>query len=587
MEGSAQPGAATDSGTFLKSTLTPILIATFVIGVVSLFLEQGEFLSPAGTIFIAIIDYLLVVLIVVELVVDILIAPYKIFWIRKNWLSVATSIVFIALFVYNRATADIVIEEAALSGFSATSLIVIRNFFLVFRVFGRMRRVSAFLSSLTVHPAQTMVVSFAMVVLVGSFYLMLPFTTVDGEGLNFIDALFTATSAVCVTGLIVVDTATWFTLAGKIGILLLIQIGGLGIMILSFSAAWALRRKFTLQDKLLLSYMTNEEDLSRVSRSLFSIITLTFMIEAAGGIVLFLAFYTQGMDLLEAIWYGLFHAVSAFCNAGFALFSDSLEGFRGSIITNLGICSLIILGALSFSVMSNLLDGIKHPRVPFRLSLNSKIVLTTTAILLIVGTLLIYGLEHGTSMAEYGLGEQYLTTFFQSVTLRTAGFNTLPLAELGSAAVVVCVVWMFIGGASGSTAGGIKVNTAAVIAGYLRSRFRGRSRVLMFGFTLDRATVNNSIVLFLFGIITVMTGFFLLCITEDRSFADTLFETVSAFGTVGLSRGITGGLSTPGRLIISVLMFAGRLGPLTLLTALADRARDLDTIYPEKEILIG
>jgi trk system potassium uptake protein TrkH len=201
--------------------------------------------------------------------------------------------------------------------------------------------------------------------------------------------------------------------------------------------------------------------------------------------------------------------------------------------------------------------------------------------------LLFYALEHGSSMAAYRLGEQYLAAFFQSVTLRTAGFNTIPIGTLGSGASMVMIMLMFIGGASGSTAGGIKVNTAAVIFAYVRSRFRGEEQVLLGGSAIDRTVAVNALLLFIFGVTAVCLGLLVLVITESLAFLDLFFETVSAFATVGLSRGITGDLSNPGRIVVSILMFMGRLGPLTLLTALGAKGRGSRVIYPEKEIMIG
>jgi trk system potassium uptake protein TrkH len=541
---------------------------------------------------------LLGLIVLTEIGVSLLSSPFKFSWLRQNIPELLLAAVFV---IY----ASLIISGSPLFGrwgqrLPASAFIILRNFFLYFRIGSRVRRLSNLLQDISLHPAQTLVISFMMIILVGAILLMTPVATADGRGLGIIDALFTSTSAVCVTGLIVVDTATHLSLFGKIVVLLLIQAGGLGIMLLSYTASWVVTRHLKLSDKLTLAYMTNEDDLSQVSGAMLRIVLLTLGIELAGALLLFLSFLGEGLGAGQALWFGLFHSVSAFCNAGFALFSDSFEGFRASLPINAVLSALIILGGISFAVIINLgaMAGLRPAgrqatdpgsggKARARLSLNSKVVLSTTGILLLVSTLLIYFSEHGNSLAGDSLGVQYMAAFFQAVTLRTAGFNTVNFATFSSAAIWVSILFMVIGGASGSTAGGIKVNTIAVIYAYLRSRFRGQNRVLLFNFALSRNTASNALVLFVFAVFAVSGGFFLLLLTERGDFTDILFETVSAFGTVGLSRGITGDLSAPGRMIVVLLMFVGRIGPLTLLTALADRELRSDVIYPEQEILIG
>ncbi len=588
----------------VRRRLTPLLAVTLTLSIISLFLEQANLSSPAAQILVQVIDFSVAGLILLELILDFLLTPYKSTFFRRQGVSAGISLLYLLLFAYNQY----LFFQTGLpeTGFNAVFLILLRNFFLLFKIYTRFRRLTSFLGSLTLHPAQTLALSFLMVILAGTLYLMLPFTTADGQGLPFLDALFTAASAVCVTGLIVVDTASFLSPAGQAGVLVLIQIGGLGIMILSYSAAFALRRGLRFQDKMLLAYMIEEDDMSRITRGLLTIVRLTFTIEAAGALLLTLGFFLEGRSPGQALWFGLFHAVSAFCNAGFALFPNSLEGFTGNPLIVLTLSGLIILGGLSFAVMINLLDFLpgrnrvrSSPRSRPRLSLNSRLVLPLTGMLLLVGTLLFYGLEHGSTLRSLPLGQQYLAAFFQSVTLRTAGFNTVPLGQLTGAAVLFMLLWMFIGGASGSTAGGIKVNTAAAAGLYFRSRFRGDEQILLgrgtYRRALSRDTAVNALLLIAFGAAAVAGGFFLLLLTEapgpaDRqagAFIDILFETVSAFGTVGLSRGITGSLSAPGKVVISFLMFLGRLGPLTLLSALAQRREGPAAAYAETEIMIG
>lgn len=529
------------------------------------------------------------VLTAVEIGYTLVKAPWPLAWLRQNWAELLVVAAYLAYVVVIFARPEWYLHWGRL--FPAVGLMVIRNLLAYFRIVYQLRRLSNFISSISLHPAQTLVLSFAAIIVIGALALMLPLATVNRHGLGLLDALFTATSAVCVTGLIVVDTATYLSLYGKIVVLVLIQIGGLGIMLLSYSASWVITRQLRYSEKLALAYMTNQDDLSQVAQTMQRIVGITFGIEAGGTLLLAISFLGEGFALGKALWYGLFHSVSAFCNAGFALFTDSFMQFQDSVPVNAVLSLLIILGGLSFPVIINLgtMLGLGNANEDRRstLSLNSKVVLSATGILLLSSSVLIYFSEHGNSLADYPVGIQYLSAFFQAVTLRTAGFNTVDFAAFSNAALWVSVLFMVVGGASGSTAGGIKVNTIAVIFAYLRSRFRGRHRVLLFDFALTRNAASNALVLFTFAVFAVSAGFFLLLLTEDAELGDVLFETVSAFATVGVSRGLTASLSIPGRFIIILLMFMGRLGPLTLLTALADRQGESDVMYPEQEILIG
>ena len=472
--------------------------------------------------------------------------------------------------------------------FIGSSVLFLRSLVLIIKSISSIQGFDSFSKNLTLRPAQTLALSFGLVILTGTFYLMLPTSSIAPGGLSFLDALFTATSAVCVTGLIVLDTAKDFTFWGQLGILVLIQIGGLGIMVFTYSAVFGLRQRVRLEDKLLVSYLMNESDFSRLAQGLKSMISFTVIIELLGAIMLTVGFMAHGTSFSQAAWQGLFHSISAFCNAGFALFSNSLEQFVADPLISLTISSLIILGGLSFPVMMNIRDSIHHRKDPLiKLTLNTRIVLVTSGVLLLTGMILFYGIEYRGSMATLPLGTQYLAAFFQSVTLRTAGFNTLDFSLFNNSITLVMLGFMFIGGASGSTAGGIKVNTAGVLVATLYSRFLGKKQVLIGKEAIQIDTANNSLFLFFYGIVVVSLGLFILTISESLEFLDLAFETVSAFATVGLSRGITAQLSPIGRSIIILLMFIGRVGPMTILTALGSNQKDDGIVYPEKELLIG
>jgi trk system potassium uptake protein TrkH len=564
-----------------------------VLGVISLVLGQISSRTMGLSFIVQVVDFLMLALTVFEVVTSLASAPVKRNYLWYNLPSLALFVLFIVLFAYNRILVFRAVPQPA-AGYS--SVLIIRNVLLLLRHYTRLNKLSGFVSAMVTHPAQTVALSFLLVIAIGTLLLMMPFTTLDGQGLSIVDALFTATSAVCVTGLIVVDTATVYTVAGQIVILLLIQIGGLGIMVLSLFAFVLFRHSVTVESHLLLSYMLNESRIDELSRSLKRIVIITFTAEAIGALFLFVLFRSVATSLGHRVLLAVFHSISAFCNAGFALFTTSLEDFQGNLGINLVIAVLIIAGGLSFGVLTDLFrvgryrfiaPSLRYRRRVERLSVNSRVVLIATGILLIVGFLGFYSLEHGRSMAEYSLGSQYLGAFFQSVTMRTAGFHTIPLDGLTTATYVMMMVIMFIGGASGSIAGGLKVNNVAVIVAFLESRRRKLSQNLIFRHSISDQQVTTAFSMLVFGLMAVFGGTFLLALTEDGSLTELMFEAVSAFATVGLSTGVTADLSDTGRLVVTVLMFIGRVGPLTLLSASTGNGKALKVRYPSAGIAVG
>ena len=575
------------------ATSTYLILGALFLGVVSLFLEQ---ISPQpSSLFAAIqiIDFLVLGLTLLEVGFAVASAPVKRNYLRVNLPSLSFLLLFVTLFAYNKALIFGAVGQPA-GGYQ--SVLIIRNAFLLLKVFTRLRRLSEFVTAVVTHPAQTVALSFLLVIVVGTLVLMMPFTTVDGGGLPLVDALFTATSAVCVTGLIVVDTASVYTVWGQIAIMLLIQIGGLGIMVLSLFALVLMRQSVTVESHLLLSYMLDESRIADLAASLKRIVLITFSVEAAGALLLFVLFGPVSEGVGHRLLLAVFHAVSAFCNAGFALFTTSMEQFHAHAGINLVIAALIIAGGLSFAVLTNLVQflrtsaavrwGRRQTRV-IRLTVNTRSVLIVSCVMLAGAFVGFYALEHGRTMADYRLGPQYLAAFFQSVTLRTAGFNTVPLGGLSTATYMLMIVVMFIGGASGSTAGGLKVNNVAVIAAFLESRRRKRNQTLLFNHAVSDRQVTTAFSVLLFGLLTVTIGTFLLSVTESATLTDYLFETVSAFATVGLSTGLTPRLSTAGRLIVTVLMYIGRVGPLTLLAASSGPRESERVRYPTAGIAVG
>jgi trk system potassium uptake protein TrkH len=570
-----------------------LVLITLVLSIASLIVEQADIQTRFSSIFTHTLDFTILFLFLAEVIRDFLRSPDKRHFFRRQLFEVLFLIFFTILFAYNKFL--LFSRDNALYGNLPGKIIVVRNIFVLLKVFGRIRKLSAFVRSLTAHPARTVILSFILVIVTGTILLMMPFTTPDGLGLSFVDSLFTATSAVCVTGLIVVDTATAFTIWGKLIILLLIQIGGLGIMILSFFMAFILRRSLTVEDKFLISYMTSEKDMRNLGRSIKNIINITLIIEGVGAVLLFLGFRTTLGTNLQTLFTSVFHAISAFCNAGFSVFSDSLEGFQSNVLINLTIVVLIILGGLSFVVIMNLkgwlaagipnLFGRKGSSAK-ALNINTRVVLLGTGTLLGLGTLLIYALERY-SLVGLDLKTQYLSAFFQSVTTRTAGFNTMPMSGLRIPTYLLMMIFMFIGGASGSTAGGVKINSLALFLAYVNSLLKEKREVTLFNYAVSKDLVLRALLILLFGLVSVLVGMLILSITESAPFIHICFETVSAFGTVGLSAGITPALSIVGKYVIILLMFIGRIGPLTLLAAAAQRLKQVQIEYPTGEVLVG
>jgi trk system potassium uptake protein len=539
------------------------------------------------------LDFLIMLLLVAEIISEIRASTGLKEYLRHNIPTLLFFTVFLVLFLYSKAT-YVLLEQNRIESVSR-GVIIVRNGFILLKVFSRLKRLSSFFESIAIQPAQTILFSFQMVILAGTLLLMLPFATISTGGLGFIDALFTATSAVCVTGLIVVDTATAFTVWGQLVILGLIQIGGLSIMIISYFTLFSVRQKVSYQDKLLLSYMLSEQNMNQLSKRVKTIIYTTFGIEAIGALLLSSAFHLPGVPWQETLLLSVFHSVSAFCNAGFALFSTSLEAFSNSLLVNATIAILIILGGISFAVLTNFYSiagsRIKALFRPTRtkreqVSLNTYVVIFATPLLILVGMLLFYGLEHGNTLAKLTLGEQYLAAFFQSVTLRTAGFNTIPIGSLTTTTLLCMLPFMFLGAASGSTAGGIKINNAALIYAYLKAVLLNQDSIILRRNSLRRSHVNKAFLVFFFGIFTVSIGTIILSATEAAPLPEILFETVSAFGTVGLSTGITGALSFTGKVVILVVMFVGRLGPLTILAAASQPEKSVQVSYPRGNILL-
>jgi trk system potassium uptake protein TrkH len=448
----------------------------------------------------------------------------------------------------------------------------------------------------TLHPTQVIVLSFAGVILLGAGLLTTGLASAAAP-VSFVDALFTSTSAVCVTGLAVVDTGTRFSTFGQVVILLLIQLGGLGIMTYSSVFLLVAGGRLSFRGQVVVEETLGRKARSPLDRLIREVFLYTLAIEAVGAAFLTLAFGPR-LGWWEGLYSGVFHSVSAFCNAGFSLFSANLMEYRGSWLVNLVIMALIILGGLGFTVMGDVLDGLAARRAgrAVRLQLHTKVVLATTAALLAVGTVGLYLFESNNALLGLPWHEQLLACLFQSVTPRTAGFNTLDYGSLTASTLFFTILLMFIGASPGSTGGGIKTTTLAVMLAVFRSRILARSRASLFRRSLPEDTVSRSVAILTVSFVLVTLVIFLLLATEvgDRpyrqgtmSFVEVMFESVSAFGTVGLSTGITPRLSAVGKLVLTVLMFVGRVGPLTLAMAVGRKAEKAHYQYADENVVVG
>ena len=429
-------------------------------------------------------------------------------------------------------------------------------------------------------PALLLAGSFAAMILVGSLLLTLPLSVTKFAHVSYVDSLFTMASAVCVTGLTVNDVPTTYTLFGQAVILAGIQLGGIGIMTIA-ALALTFSRNTSLQSQLRYAAMLDARTLTDLRQIVVGIIAGTFLIEAIGAASLyFLLVGDPRIGEASALWMAVFHAVSAFCNAGFALFPGNLMGFVGDTRVQLVIMALIVLGGLGFPVIMELVRTgwqravrvvRKRAPMPQRLSLTARVVLSTSLILIVVGTVAILLLEFTGALApagEVGPGGRVLAALFASVNTRTSGFNTVDLVVMKDATLLVMCALMFIGGSPASTAGGIKTTTAAVVFATLRGELRGREPELG-GRAIAPEALRKAIAVTSMSLAILLTVILLLTLTEDQPFMRLTLEAVSAFATVGLSAGVTGSLSVAGKLIITATMFLGRVGPFTIALAVA------------------
>lgn len=459
-----------------------------------------------------------------------------------------------------------------------------------------MNRLKSFIINLK--PTTVIILGFFIMVIIGTFLLNLPISSKDNQSVGIINAAFTATSATCVTGLAIADTYAQWSAFGQIIIILLIQIGGLGFMSILTMFFLLARRRITLKERILIQESLNQNTLDGMVKFVKSIVIGTLIVESIGAIILSIRFcFDYGLS--KGIKYGIFHSISAFCNAGFDILgSVSLSDYSGDLIVNLVVMSLIIIGGIGFTVWFDIIKLYKSKKINkvTHLSLHSKIVIFITPILLIGGAFLFFIFEYSNplTMQNFSFGHKILAALMQSVTARTAGFYSISQGNMTYASKFFMIVLMFIGGSPAGTAGGIKTVTICVILVAVSSVIRGRKNIFAFKREIPFATLQKSLAVFFISITAVVATTMLLTLTErqmlfEHEFIDFLFEAVSALGTVGVTTGITPHLSNIGKIIVLIAMFMGRLGPITIVIGLTRKQmKNKDILeYPEENVIVG
>ncbi|MCG6911947.1 MAG: TrkH family potassium uptake protein [Deltaproteobacteria bacterium] len=457
------------------------------------------------------------------------------------------------------------------------------------------KRFAAYLSrSVLKSPARIAIFGFGAVILTGALLLMLPAAS-TATPIGFVNALFTATSATCVTGLVVLDTGRELTRFGQVVILAMIQVGGLGIMTISTLLLMVAGKRPSMIGRVVISdTLTHSGDRS-VGSLLKDVALFTLVIESLGALVMFIQFL-PGRTKGEAVYLSIFHSISAFCNAGFSTFSDSFTSFQENVPINLAVCFLIISGGIGFLVLSEIRHrlSVKH-RPLSRLSLHSKLVLSSTAILLFVSTVLIVLMEWDNTLTPFHPLQRCLVGFFHAVSARTAGFNSISISDMSNEALFLIILLMIIGASPGSCGGGIKTTTFSCLIILGISRLFGHEKPQLFHRTISQESIGKAVSIVMISIFVIFSATMLMLMTElgevshpmsRGKFLELLFEVVSAFGTVGLSTGVTSGLSTAGKLIIAGVMFVGRLGPLMIALAVSRQGMQRH-YFAEENIMIG
>ena len=567
--------------------ITPIF---GIVAFVSLFLKYGFHLSDRSIANLLILDEIIAAVFVLTLLVKFIISDTKWEYVKQSPFEFGLLLLFIVSIVFEEIVS---IEEPHYLIRRATTHSFIKLYFVIIQIYIVINGIITLAKTqekwlfFSLNPARILMLSYVFVIIAGVLMLKLPKATYSG--ISWIDALFTSTSAVCITGLSTVNISQIFTLEGQIVILLLIQLGGLGIITLTSFIALFIQQGFRLKDQIIVQEILDNENLSSLTSILKAIVAITFVSELIGAIGLYFTWSNLGLPEFERIFNAVFHSVSAYCNAGFSTFSNGFEttGYPFSSLSLILIMLLIVFGGLGFYTYSDIF-GIGEVKMIRKngLTLQSKIILAGTVILILFGAGMIWVTQHA-HWKSLPFGEQVLRSFFMSITSRTAGFSIVSVGELAIPTLMIIILLMYIGGAPNSTSGGIKMTSVMILLASLKTYINGKTRVEVGWNTVPMRTVRRVFIVFTVSIILIFTVMFVMSWTEDHSFIDILFEIVSAFGTVGLSRGITPDLSVTGKLLISLVMFAGRIGLFSFAVAMSEVKDDTSYTFPEITIMVG
>ena len=575
-----------------ESILDKTMFVLAGLALVTLVLEYGFYVNELVKSIIHLVDVLIIAYFIFYHYSKMIISRHPIRYIKSHWFEfILTTLILIQLvgvFYFS------VLREVNISVI-IRFYIVATQVYIVINIGIRTVRYSREVAQRSIHPTRVFVLSFLLLILTGTLLLMLPRAT--HNGISLIDALFTATSAVCVTGLIVVDTATYFTRFGQWIIMFLIQLGGLGIMTFTTFFAILLGGGMGIRERIFLSQLLNEANFSNLRKTLVSIILLTFTIEALGTFLLFNFWGDVFSSTRDRFFFSLFHSISAFCNAGFSTFSENLYAVRYNYGGVLTIAFLFITGGLGFIVLSDVLSKTTFSvfrafkkEIPYertRYLLHTKLTLRITLILILVGTFLFFVFEFNGVLKNESLIAKFIFSFFHSVTPRTAGFNVVDVSRLSVSTSLIVMFLMWVGASPGSTGGGVKTTSFGVLILKIYALVTGRDKVEVFGREISESTVARAFATATLSVLFIMGATLILSVTEKTaSLIDLFFESVSAFSTVGLSRGVTPNLTNYGKLVIIILMFVGRVGPLAFLFAISKQKKPVKYEFPKENVLV-
>lgn len=569
------------------SFITPLFgIAAFL----SLFLKYGFHLSDRWIVRMLILDEFIAGFFVVTLLLNFSFSKNKWQYIRNS----PFEFILLTLFIVSIVLEEVIsIEEPHYLLRRTTTHSFIKLYFILIEAYiiinsiislARTREKWLFFS---LNPARILMFSYVIVIVAGTFMLKLPKATYTG--ISWTDAFFTSTSAVCITGLSTLNVAREFTFEGQVFIMMLIQLGGLGIITLTSFIALFIQRGFRLRDEIIVQEVLDNENFSSLTSILKAIVAITFITELAGAIGLYFSWENLGMSEFDRIFASVFHAVSAYCNAGFSIFPKGLETgiYHFNTISLIVVMVLIVMGGLGFYTVADILHVGEIRMIRKKgLTLQSRIILVTTLVLILSGAVLVLVIQYPHWKGQ-PFSRQVINSFFISITARTAGFSTVSIAGMAIPALMVVIMLMYIGGAPNSTSGGVKMTTIITLLASLRSFITGKRKVEIGWNTLPDRTVRRALIVFLVSIFLIFTVLFVLTLTENKPFFDLLFEIVSAFGTVGLSRGITPDLTETGKLLIAVVMFAGRIGLFTFAVAMSEEREERGYEFPESNLMVG